>query len=166
MGNGRKFQRKKPRKKGGKATSCHMHLRAPGTSCTGGLQCIWSANHNPALRGSVKMARALILSFLSPSTPTTCHRLTGREHLLFALQSIRGCCLWLFWRRQKGKKRAFLTGFPLTATFLLSSRLLWACLQNQLVHTSFAATPGNERLPSRKDCPRRETVTTSIRAGY
>lgn len=31
MRNSRRFQRKKPRKKGGKAISCHMHLCAPGT---------------------------------------------------------------------------------------------------------------------------------------
>lgn len=59
-----------------------------------------------------------------------------------------------------------LTGFPLAMAFLLQSRLFCAHAQNQLTYTSFAATPGNGCLPSRKDCLQKETITTSIRAGY
>lgn len=55
-----------------------------------------------------------------------------------------------FWRRWKGKKIASLTGFLLAMTLLLEYRLFQAYLQNQLMYISFAATPGNGCLPSRK----------------
>lgn len=55
------------------------------SSCTGRLQGILSIKHNPALRGSVKMAKAFVLPFVSPSIHSTCHRLRGRERLLFPL---------------------------------------------------------------------------------
>lgn len=128
---------------GGKATSCTC-VPQEYSSCTGSLQCIFSANHSTAVGGEDGQGSAL--SFLSlhpyhvPQTKGTSSFTKYKWMLPLAS----------FWRRWKGKKIASLMDFLLAMSLLVENRLFWAYLQNQPMYISSAAAPGNGCLPSRK----------------
>lgn len=129
-----------------KAPSCTC-VPQEHSSCTGSLQCIFSANHRTAVGGEGDQGSALPFLSLHPyHVPQTkgTHSFTKYKFVLWMLP------LASFWRRWKGKKIESLMGFLLAMTLLLENRLFWEYLQNLLMYISSAATPGNGCLSSRK----------------
>lgn len=175
-GNSRKFQRKKPRKKGGKATSCHMHLHAPGTFKLyreTAMYFVCSGRKCEDGQGTCSIFPFPLHSYHTPQT--------NREGTPPFFPTKYKWMLPLALLEEMERAENSISGwFPPCNDITALSRLCCAHLQNQLIcalqhrtrllcrqnYTSFAATPGNGCLPSRKDCLQKETMTTSIRAGY